>query len=569
VLNQEVGHNLGLMHSNSITCNLGSMAASPQPFADDPQTNCAAAEYGDRNTVMGSGCGHFNSYEKWYEGFIGGCNGVKATATGTYTLLPTELPCDGVQALQIPMPKTRAFHNTTGTATPVNVKDYYLELRTKVGIDGKGAGPDVLVEIGGDVPASTKTSEFTWVLDMDPTTPKTADGLTAGKSFTDPGGGVTFTVQDIDATHATINVTVDASTGPATCMDGTMFSGPGPQSCGTTGPVGGGGSGGTGAGGSGGSTGTTGGTGQGGSGAGQAGSGTAGASSGGSGGASGFGGASAGASGSAGSGFAGVSSGGSAGTSGPTSGAGSTSTAGASSSAGSSSTAGSPGSVGSSNGTKSGSSDSSGCSCRQAPVAPSRGGLAGAALLMLGFAFRRRRQRGSSGAAARRNFLALGVPLAATLLGCSSSSDNTQSQQAATNQAPTDTTDTDDCTTRAEGVSAGMSKVSSGGYTFSVMTLDPADPVQSEGPPGNTWTVSIADASGAPVTGAILQVSSYMPDHGHYAPTAVAVEQGGGVYQIESLILPMPGLYAITLSASLADGSKESAAYSLCMTTSS
>ncbi|HEX3778014.1 MAG TPA: FixH family protein [Polyangiaceae bacterium] len=574
VFNQEVGHNLGLMHSNSITCNLGSLATTPQPFADDPQTNCSAAEYGDRHTVMGSGCAHFGAYEKWYEGYFGGCNAVRATASGTYTLLPTELACDGVQALQIPMPKTRAFHNTTGTATPVNLSKYYLELRTKVGIDGKENGPDVLVTIGGDVPASNKTSEFTWVLDMDPTTPKTAEGLTVGKSFSDPGGGVTFTVQDIDATHATVNVTVDASTGPATCFDGTTFSGPGPQACSTTTPVGSGGTGAGGATGGGGSSGsgtTTGGMGQGGSGTGVAGSGvgvggssSAGASSGG---ASGFGGASAGAPGSAGSSFAGVSSGGSAGASGPISSAGSTSSAGSSSLAGSTASAGS-----SSSGTKassSGSSDSSGCSCRQAPVAPSRGGLAGASLLVLGLAIRRRRQRVTSKPAARRHFLALGVPLAATLLGCSSGSDNTQNQQAATNQAPTQTADTDDCTTRAEGVSAGMSKLSSGGYSFTVSMLDPAAPVQSEGPPGNTWTVAIADASGAPVTGAILQVSSYMPDHGHFAPTAVAVEQGGGVYQIESLILPMPGLYAITFSASLSAGASESAAFSLCMTTSS
>ena len=86
---------------------------------------------------------------------------------------------------------------------------------------------------------------------------------------------------------------------------------------------------------------------------------------------------------------------------------------------------------------------------------------------------------------------------------------------------------------------------------------------------GTRWTVSIADPSGAPVTGAVLQVSSYMPDHGHYAPTAVAIEQGGGVYRIDDLILPMPGLYAITLALSLSSGEKESVALSLCMTTTS
>ncbi len=553
VLNQEVGHNLGLMHSNSITC-------TGAPFADDPQT-CAGAEYGDRHTVMGSGCAHFGAYEKWYEGYFGGCNGVRATASGTYTLLPTELPCDGVQALQIPMPKTRPFHNTTGTATVVNLNDYYLELRTKVGIDAKEPAPAVLVTVGGDVPASNKTSEFTWVLDMNPATANVAEGLTAGGSFTDPAGGVTFTVMDIDATHATVNVTVAASTGAATCMDGTAFSGPGPQSCGTTSPVGG--SGGAGAGGA---TGTGGSGGAHSGGAGGATSGSTGGSGGvHSGGASGAGGSPIG-TGTAGfgAGTAGsVGAGGSFGTGG-TSGLGAAGT-GATSSAGSLNAAGAAGhstTTGSGASSSSGSSDSSGCSCRQAPAAPSRAGLASAAILLLGFALRRRKNAANSG---KKSVIALGA-LTASLLGCSSKPDAGDASQTAINEAPADA---GDCTTRAEGVTAGLAKTSTGGYAFTVTALAPSEPVQSEGAPGNTWTVSIADSSGAPVTGAVLQVSSYMPDHGHYAPTAVAIEKGAGVYEIDDLVLPMPGLYDITLGASLSSGSKESVALTLCMTTAS
>ena len=412
VLNQEVGHNLGLMHSNSLTC-------TGAPFADDPQT-CLGAEYGDRHTVMGSGCAHLGAYEKWYEGFLGGCNAVRATASGTYTLLPTELPCDGVQALQIPMPKTRPFHNTTGTATVVNLSKYYLELRTKVGIDGKETQA-VLVTVGGDVPASNKTSQFTWVLDMDPTTTKTAEGLTAGKSFTDPAGGVSFTVNDIDATHATVNVTVDASTGPATCMDGTAFAGPGPQSCDATGPVGGGGSGGSGGtvGGGGASSGgsSSAGASNGGSssaGANSGGASSAGASSGGSSSAgANSGGASSGGASSAGSSNAGASNGGASGAganNGGASGAGAPGSgiAGSFSSGGASgSTAGTGASTagasagGSANGSTAArpapsASDSSGCSCRAAPASPSRSGLASIALLLFGFAFRRRPLRGST-----------------------------------------------------------------------------------------------------------------------------------------------------------------------------
>ena len=371
VLNQEVGHNLGLMHSNSITC-------TGAPFADDPQT-CTGAEYGNRHTVMGSGCAHLGAYEKWYEGFFGGCNAVRATATGTYTLLPTEIPCDGVQALQIPMPKTRSFHNTQGTATVVKLSKYYLELRTKTSIDGKEAGPFVLVTVGGEIPASNKTSEFTWVLDMDPTTPKTAEGMTAGKTFTDPAGGVSFTVQSIDANHASVDVTVDASSAAATCMDGSAFAAPGPAACGTV-AAGGSGSGGASSSG----------------GAGNAGASSGGASRGGNGnmGSGGHGGSSgahtAGGGGSAGA----LNAGGGAGTAGASVGAGGGSTAGsAGAPAAGASNAGAPSaSAGAAMQAPASGSDSSGCSCRAAPAIPSRSGLASVALLALGYAVRRRRQ---------------------------------------------------------------------------------------------------------------------------------------------------------------------------------
>jgi len=539
VLNQEVGHNLGLMHSNSISC-------GSAPFADDAQS-CTGAEYGDHHTVMGSGCAHLGAYEKWYEGFFGGCNAVRATASGTYTLLPTELPCDGVQALQIPMPKKRPFHNTSGTPTVVNLSKYYLELRTKTGIDAKEPGPAVLVTVSGDVPASNRTSEFTWVLDMDPTSTRSAEGLTAGKSFTDPAGGVSFTVEDVDATHATVNVTIASSTGPATCMDGTAFNGPGPQSCGATGPVGSGGSAGAAAGGSAGTSGS----------ANLAGSGGLGGSSA----------ASAGAGGSnpAGAGSAGVSLGGGASFAG---GAGVGGSGGALAAAGSSAAGAAPGGAsgnvaGSANHAPASAADASGCSCRSAPSSSPRPALASLALLALGYAFRRRRARSARG---RGSWALLGVSLSASLLGCASKSEAADGQPAASSAAPAES---GACLKRAEGVSAGLSKLSSGGYSFTLTALEPSEPVQSSGDPGNTWSLSIADASGAPVTGATLQISSFMPDHGHYAPTAVALEQGGGTYRVEDLILPMPGLYAITATLTTAGGQKESAAFSLCLSTSS
>jgi MYXO-CTERM domain-containing protein len=236
VLAQEIGHNLGWMHNGTMDCGNSIMP-------DDP-TSCSGNEYGSRISPMGGACLHLNAYDKWYQGYFGGCNGVRATASGTYTLLPIEIPCDGVQGIQIPMPKSRSFRNSSG-GNAVMGNRYYLELRTKRGLDNKNTipGPRVFVHVGPDVPAANRSSTFNWVLDMDPST-SAFDGMDVGDSFTDPAGGVTFAVQAMDNDRATINVTIANSTGAATCMNGSTFTAPGPTTCGAAGTGGMGGMGG-------------------------------------------------------------------------------------------------------------------------------------------------------------------------------------------------------------------------------------------------------------------------------------------------------------------------------------
>ena len=55
-----------------------------------------------------------NAWQKTYQGWTQGCNMVRVRSSGTFTLLPLELPCDGAQVLQIPMPKTRMFMRSGG-----------------------------------------------------------------------------------------------------------------------------------------------------------------------------------------------------------------------------------------------------------------------------------------------------------------------------------------------------------------------------------------------------------------------------------------------------------------------
>jgi hypothetical protein len=89
----------------------------------------------------------------------------------------------------------------------------------------------VLVHVAEDFHDRMDRGRHTWILDMDPTT-KTIDGLTMGKSFTDPAGGTSFQVVALSMDSATIQVTLPSGTGPATCLDNTMYDPAVPRMCG-------------------------------------------------------------------------------------------------------------------------------------------------------------------------------------------------------------------------------------------------------------------------------------------------------------------------------------------------
>ncbi len=279
VLMQEPGHNLGLMHANTIKCGTNS-------FSANPATDCTITEYGSGMSTMGGGCRQFNAYERWYMQWLSGCNGVRVPATGTFNLLPLESNCSGgsgVQVLQVPFPATLPVSDPQATSTTVNLNDYYVELRTAGGIfdtfsttGGRGGGfgggsttftaPTVFIYASDNVrvpPAmptgrgggGAQNSVWTELINTTPSgTPFT--GLTAaGQSFTDPGGGATITLQSISATGASVTVSYPGGgTGSPTCIDGTTLTAPGPTSCAGSAP----GTGGTsGSAATGGSTGTT------------------------------------------------------------------------------------------------------------------------------------------------------------------------------------------------------------------------------------------------------------------------------------------------------------------------
>ena len=238
VLVQEPGHNFGLQHSSSIRCPGASLA--------DDTMMCVASEYGDPFDPMGNGCKHMNAWQKGYQGWFGGCNGVNVASSGTFTLLPYEMRCDGVQFLQIKAPKSRTIMRTGGGGpTTIETLDYYfVELRTPLDFDGTLGGgtslsPRVLLHIANDIVASTKRAIHPYIIDMTPNT-TTGNGagfadaaLAVGQTFTDPAGGLSITATAVSMTQATITVDIAGGTVGPTCLDDSPFMGPGagPESC--------------------------------------------------------------------------------------------------------------------------------------------------------------------------------------------------------------------------------------------------------------------------------------------------------------------------------------------------
>lgn len=256
VLAQEPGHSFGLSHSSELHCR--DAAGNIVPFVDDPNnTNtaddvegtdgepdsagpnqCLHDEYGNEYDTMGGGCRHFSAYQKVYRTYLQGCNVAQVLASGTFTLHPIETACNGIQVLQVPMPKVRPIASEGGgSGDRTTALAYYnVELRAPIGaFDGSTNGPmvpSVLVNAapdwrvfgqgGGGRGRGNTRGEHIWLLDMAPTDTGTTTGgrgggnrgngsghaLAVGQTYTDPAGGVSITTEAVSATSATIRVEI-------------------------------------------------------------------------------------------------------------------------------------------------------------------------------------------------------------------------------------------------------------------------------------------------------------------------------------------------------------------------
>lgn len=199
VVAHEMGHNLGLYHSHSWDCGAAVIGGT-----------CTSSDYGDPFDTMGGSSMHYNAYQKERLGWLNYDVSPPLTTVqsdGVYWISPYETDTDDPKALKI-------FKNLDASGRPVH---YYLEFRRPIGFDA-GISSNTNLMNGVLVHMGTQSSGNTsYLLDMTPETASWSDpALTAGKSYSDPEAGVTFTVLSVDSTGANVSVTFTAG-GTATC----------------------------------------------------------------------------------------------------------------------------------------------------------------------------------------------------------------------------------------------------------------------------------------------------------------------------------------------------------------
>jgi hypothetical protein len=194
IVAHEVGHNLGLFHSNLLAC-----PGSPN------SGDCTREFYGDRTDLMGSGgVTHFNAFQKDRLGWLNYQTSPPITTvitSGTYRIDPFETNNQNPKALKI-------LKRTDGS------ENYYLEFRQGIGFDAELAACGLTCDYTRGVifhQGNSADPDSSNLLDMSPTdNSRSLVALLPGQSWMDPlapNGGVTFEVISVASTGAIVKVT--------------------------------------------------------------------------------------------------------------------------------------------------------------------------------------------------------------------------------------------------------------------------------------------------------------------------------------------------------------------------
>jgi hypothetical protein len=202
VIGHEMGHNLGLYHSNNLECGATTLG-----------DNCSVGTYGDVLDIMGGGVsGHYNAFQKDRLGWLGRASFppiITVETDGSYTLGAYAVGDMGAKALKI----LKDVDPSSGEKTW-----YYVEYRRAFGFDEFLAdyGPNVVngvsVHTGSELDGNTSL-----LLDMAPDNqwPASYDwqepALESGKSFTDSNAGVTITAEWANESGAAVSIDIGAT----------------------------------------------------------------------------------------------------------------------------------------------------------------------------------------------------------------------------------------------------------------------------------------------------------------------------------------------------------------------
>ena len=199
----ELGHNLGLNHSNALHCDTAD--AVPTSARDGqttwPSPRCLGEDYGDLLDVMGFSGEHYGE---------GSLNGVHLDRMGLSASSVAAVTTNSTTRVQlVPLSSTGPGTRTVVVAEPGGGR-YYAEYRTASGPDAVAGRlaerPQLGLRVLREDPSRRNGS---YVLDPTPTGPRYdyATALPLGKTFRSVSGAVSFTLTAASSTGATLTVT--------------------------------------------------------------------------------------------------------------------------------------------------------------------------------------------------------------------------------------------------------------------------------------------------------------------------------------------------------------------------